>query len=922
MSKPIKITRTLFVGLGGTGVKSILRAKQCFVDAYGEVPPMVAFLAIDTDKAIREKSLPSRSGKEVKLSENEICFCGITGSALDIYRNHLTQFQWLPKRNVSFLANLKNTGAGQVRSNGRFLARHNAIEISKRVASKVTEIGQPLPIGSRFAYDTNKDGVEYPTKVNVVGSVAGGTGSGTMLDMLVLISKTLRDSGLSYSITPWMVLPEVFRHMAPGPASANVYQNAYGAVRELDYLYHLPKDNQNALDFNFDKVYYLDEGIGDTYLINNTNKAGVVFQNIDDITDSIGRCMFLPSNEVDSVKDNTDNVSFVYNIRNKEAHYVSAGSAEIVYDNQAVGNVIAKGIIAQICDELGKSQSMDALKEVNAWTTSEAVAIQEHEADLLTDSILPKYAPFNVIIDKDADVNTINANILAGAEADNVIEEVRGNEAKKMETVKAELTRKLQEILNTQNGIGAAKAFLESLSDNIATCKTEMSDEAADLKKILAYPIDWDAEISGLRSGIFKLFDKDAAEVLQSRVAEHIAQKRDLLRHNWAIQFFTDLDAHVNALLQEYNVFKSNIESVERKQRRDISAIQNKARSDSKFQIYLHSDDVERFDLPSVAETSALFRSQSPIFTLLGKTDSELNEILFDFAKDQQPVVDAVNVSIEQKMASMSSEQLKAIFAKVKEMSSPLWSTNTQGYLDHAQELTTVFTIGVYDQSAGIIQNSYLDEFTLGSVKPTFATTHETDRITFFQSQCYSPAYAVNNMLGYMKDADDKLNNSESFPVCYLDEKWNQRMIVEGFDVMPKQEKDRVLPNWVNAIVYGFVKYDESSKTYYIESEQGDILTGGFLELGQRRDLAFEQFQLRGLDKEVESRLQQMILDQGRPAVTAIIKTAKENIRNYVSQNAQLSAIELDRIQAKDPAYQMVRDMLEKEVSYLKELAF
>ena len=115
--------------------------------------------------------------------------------------------------------------------------------------------------------------------------------------------------------------------MASGPASANVYQNAYGALRELDYLYHLPKDNQRALDFSFDKVYYLDEGIGDTYLINNTNKAGVVFQNIEDITDSIGRCMFLPSNEVDSVKDNTDNVSFVYNIRDKEAHYVSAGSA-------------------------------------------------------------------------------------------------------------------------------------------------------------------------------------------------------------------------------------------------------------------------------------------------------------------------------------------------------------------------------------------------------------------------------------------------------------------------------------------------------------------------------------------------------------------------------------------------------------------
>lgn len=922
MSEPIKISRTLFVGLGGTGVKAILRAKQCFVDAYGEVPPMVAFLAVDTDKSIRDLSFYSRKGKEVKLDENEICFCGITGSALDIYRNHLSQYQWFPRRNTPFLANLKNTGAGQVRSNGRFLARHNATAISRRVSSKVTEIGKPLPIGSKFVYDTNKDGVEYPIKVNVVGSVAGGTGSGTMLDMLVLIAKTLRDSGLPYSITPWMVLPEVFRHMAPGPASANVYQNAYGAIRELDYLYHLPKDNQSALDFNFDRVYYLDEGIGDTYLINNSNKAGVVFQNIDDITDSIGRCMFLPSNEVDSVRDNTDNVSFVYGIRNKEAHYVSAGSAEIVYDNQAIGNVIAKGIIVQICNELVKSDSINALEEVNAWTTSESVAIQEHNVDLLTDSILPKYAPFSIIIDRDADVNTIKANINAGADAENVIEEVRSKEIKKLDSVKAELNNKINEILNTQNGIGAANAFLESLADDIAHCMSEMVDEASELSRTLSYTINWDSDISGLRTGIFNTFSREAAEALQEKVAEHIAQKRDLLRHKWAIQFYTDLKGYVTTLSQKVAVLKSRIEAMEKNQRKDIQSIQQLAKSDSKFQVYLHSYDVEHFDLPDVKQTSASFRNEHPIYVLLDKTEAEIGVTFFDFAKVQQAVKDAVNVSIEQKMEKMhekNPEQLKQVFVKIKELSSPLWSTNTQGYLDQAQELTTVFTIGVFDQVSGIIKDKYLDEFTIGSIKPTFATTHETDRITFFQSQCYSPAYAVNNMIGYMRDAEEKFK-SESFPVCYLDEKWNQRILVEGFDIMPKQEKDKVLPNWVNAIVYGFIKYDESRKTYFIESDQGDILSGGFLELGQRRDLAFDQFQLRGLDKEVESRLQQMIIDQGRPAVTKVVKKYKSNIRNYVTQNAQLSTIELDRVIAKDPAYQMVRDMLEKEVSYLKEL--
>ena len=178
-----------------------------------------------------------------------------------------------------------------------------------------------------------------------------------------------------------------------------------------------------------------------------------------------------------------------------------------------------------------------------------------------------------------------------------------------------------------------------------------------------------------------------------------------------------------------------------------------------------------------------------------------------------------------------------------------------------------------------------------------------------------------NRLVVSMRDAEEKYKQ-ESYPVYYLDEKWNQRMIVEGFDIMPKQEADKVLPNWVNAIVYGFIKYDESQKSYIIESEQGDILSGGILELGQRRDIAFDNFQIRGLDREVEDRLEKMIVEKGRPAVTSVILAAKDDIRNYVAQYAQLSAIELDRVMAKDPAYQMVRDLLEKEVNYLKSIDF
>ena len=916
---PLKITRTLYVGLGGTGVKAILRTKQCFIDAYGEVPPMVGFLAIDTDTAIHQQVLLSRRGTEVKLTENEVCFCGITGSALDIYKKFPDLFKWLPQRNISNLANLANQGAGAVRSNGRFLARHNGTQISSRVASKVNEISRPVDLNGKFTYDTNQDGVQYPTKINIVGSVAGGTGSGTFIDILVLIANTLRQSGLTYSITPWLVLPDVFRHMAPGVASANVYQNAYGALRELDYLYHLSPNNRNALNFQFDHLFYLDEHIGDTYLINNTNKSGIVFQNINDLTDSIGRCMFLPANEVNSVMDNTGNVKFVYNIKNKQAHYISAGSAELVYDNQAVGNVIARGIIAKICNELCQSNSTDVLKIVNSWMNSDDVAIQEHEMDLLIDSILPLYAPFGVIIDKDADINTIKANIQAGAEADHIQAEARKNATNKLEKVKLELVKKVHAILNTQNGVGECKIFLESLLDNIGVCIDEMHNEVSDLQTGLAYERNWEGELASLRTGLFNRFNKDEAELLQTKVNDYIAQKRDHLRHNIAIQFYMNLTTYAQTLLNKVNVFKTNIETIERQQRREITGIQQAANSTSHFQIFLHSNEVNNFALPNISEAAAAFRNNKPIYELIEKSAEDINNIFFDFAKTQPSVLTAVNISIEDKMRSMPDTQLDAIFSRIKDMSSPLWVTNTQGYAPTALPLTTIFTIGVYDQSTGIIQSKFANKFTLGEIKPTFATTRQTDRVTFFQTQCYVPVFAVMNMPGYKEDAANILNK-ECYPVYYLDESWNQRMNVEGFDVYPQQEKDSVLPNWVNALIFGFIKYDETLKSYYIESDQGDILSGGLLELGQRRDLAFEQFQLKGLDKEVEQNIQEMILTQGRPAVTDIIKSAQKDIRNYVTKYAQLSAIELDRVLAKDSSYQMVRELLEKEVYYLKEL--
>lgn len=917
MVQPIKIRRAFYVGLGGTGARTLLRIKQLYIDAYGEVPPMVKFLVIDTDWMVRNICVTSRTVKEVKLSDSEVCFLR-TLYPKEIYQSVNEKLRWIPERNIKHLPSCRGNGAGQVRSSGRFILSSNASITEGLIKNRINEIAYSSLEESKFVVDTNRDGVGFPIEVNLISSAAGGTGSGMYIDILVLLAKMLRQGGMAYSIHPWLVMPDVFRSMCPGPGTAHVFQNAYGLIRELDYLYHLPKDNKQPIDLLFDRLYYLDEGIRETYLINNHNANDIYQLHLDDVIDSTARSVFLSSLSEDGLYDVMHYIGqFQYAVKNKEAHYMSAGSAEIIYDNKAVGDVIMKGIISQICNELGQAGSFDASKEVNEWAISESVAIQEHDADLLTDSILAKYAPFSVIIDKDSDLNTVNANIFAGADADNVIAEARNNEANKLETVKGELVTKMNDILNSQNGVGAAKAFLESLLDNIAVCKEDMTREWNVLQNSLLFSVDWESEISSLRSKFFKLFKRDIAEALQNKINDYIAQKRDLLRHKLAIEFYADFMSFVEVNLVKLNEFGERLKAIEIKQINDISAIQDHAKNPSQFQIYLHNYEVDNFTLPNIAETSTLFRSKHPIYELVGKSEMELNDIFYNFAKDQTSVVEAVNVSIEEKMSKLSESQLKEIFTKVKEMSSPLWSTNSHGYL----YLTTIFTIGVYDQSAGIIQSNYADEFTVCSNMPTFATTHQTDRITFFQSQCYSPAYAVNNILDYKKDYEDRFTH-ETYPVAYIDEKWNERMLQEKFDIMPRIIGDSVIHIWVMAIVYGFITYDESLNSYCIESEQGDILAGGLLELGKRRDFAFDQFQLRGLDREVEARIQKMIIEKGRPAVADVIMNVKTQLRTYVANNAQLSPIELDRIQANDPQYQNVRSLLEEEIRYLKDIVF
>ena len=167
-----------------------------------------------------------------------------------------------------------------------------------------------------------------------------------------------------------------------------------------------------------------------------------------------------------------------------------------------------------------------------------------------------------------------------------------------------------------------------------------MQDEASGLQDKLNYEVDWASRIPTLRN-MFGFFKKDVAEALEGDIADYIAQKRDLLRHRWAIQFYTDFSEYIKSLSDAIAVLKVKVDDIGTCCLGNIQTIQNLARGESEFQIYLHSKDVHNFALPDVAETSAVFRSQTKICDLVMDSQEAIYSKLRGFAKNHQAAVNA-----------------------------------------------------------------------------------------------------------------------------------------------------------------------------------------------------------------------------------------------------------------------------------------
>ena len=225
---------TLVIGCGGMGQDVLKSLYQKYMTTHDnqyhffkEILP-VELLAIDT--------LIEQESGEPMLADSDFLSLGPLQLDRFLYKDYVNEpliKEWL---NPNHYAGLMSTGAMQIRAFGRLAFFLKSTQVADIIDKKLRSI-----TSEKHKYsDTDKSRNTLfqhggDVVVHIIGSVAGGTGSGIMLDLAYLIRSI---SHISPVITAHLIMPDI---IPDRQIKESIEANSYAFLKELDNFNLSPK---------------------------------------------------------------------------------------------------------------------------------------------------------------------------------------------------------------------------------------------------------------------------------------------------------------------------------------------------------------------------------------------------------------------------------------------------------------------------------------------------------------------------------------------------------------------------------------------------------------------------------------------------------------------------------------------------------
>ena len=232
-----KFRRAIIIGMGGSGQKVLVNLKRMFIDNYGMIPPCIQLIAFDTT-SVKDRVYSLRKKKDIELSDNEFFYMQCIDPVQFIKSSAHVQEWFIPMKIASI-----SSGAHGVRQVGRIGMYANIDMVKTKIQKAFDKI---------MGFETSNEMEEHGWDVDLnkqpefylASSLAGGTGSGTFID-LALLARTIMPTAV---ISGYFILPWIYTQY---PATSRVRGNAYAALKELEYLMGMELSKTSDIKINF-----------------------------------------------------------------------------------------------------------------------------------------------------------------------------------------------------------------------------------------------------------------------------------------------------------------------------------------------------------------------------------------------------------------------------------------------------------------------------------------------------------------------------------------------------------------------------------------------------------------------------------------------------------------------------------------------
>ena len=300
----VSIRPTVLIGLGGTGKEVLRRLRRMFYEKYRMVGlPVMEYLWFDTDISsidIMEKKIDFLD-QEIDFYDSEKIDGSVMPQELEGYRNNKGMYphiwSWFPEALDSLPSTAITQGAGQIRPCGRLAFFHHYAKLRQEIERKGNHVQS-----AEAQAETAKKFPKYIVDANdleivFVTSIAGGTGSGSFIDMGFLC----RDLFPNAVSTAYLVLPSVFDGVV-GSKRQTTRANGFAAIKELEY-YMQPHFDAHGTDgdrftthtFSWDNAEHRVGAppFSTVYLLDDRNFAGVRIEDFTDVFQMIAEFLLL-----------------------------------------------------------------------------------------------------------------------------------------------------------------------------------------------------------------------------------------------------------------------------------------------------------------------------------------------------------------------------------------------------------------------------------------------------------------------------------------------------------------------------------------------------------------------------------------------------------------------------------------------------